>query len=314
MKYKNIGNTHLKISELCLGTMNFGVQTEKEEAFRIMDMALDRGINLFDTGNNYGKFIGKEGITESIIGEWFAKGQGRRERVILTTKVYEDMGNPLDGANTEPGLSRYKIRRHLKESLERLKTDHLEIYFLHHIDREMDMEEVLDTFSYLIRQGVVDYIGTSNFPGWALADVSAACEKRNISGFICEEHKYNLLCRLPELELLPSVAAHELGLITYSPLAGGQLLRCSHDQNEELDRRLKAYSRMCHELGEKPEIVALAWVMNNPVVTAPLLGPANCYELEQNLKAAELKLPQDFLNDIDQIFPGPGEAPESYAW
>lgn len=312
MEYTNLGNTHLKVSRLCLGTMNFGVKTEEQEAFRIMDKALEAGINIFDTGNNYGKFIGKEGITEEIIGKWFAQGGNRREKVILTTKVYEDMGDVLDGANAEPGLSRFKIRRHLEDSLKRLQTDHLEIYFLHHIDRLMNWDEVIDTFSYLIMQGKIDYMATSNFPGWALADMAAFAKQKNIFGSICEEHRYNLLCRLPELEVIPSAKAHGMGVITYSPLAGGLLINCENEKNT--DSQLGRYAALCHELGERPEIVALSWILHNPGITAPIIGPASVEELEKNLKVLECKLPKDFLEQLDLIFPGSGVAPESYAW
>lgn len=314
MQYTKLGATNLKISRLCLGTMNFGIRTDEAESFCVMDAALEAGINLFDTGNNYGKFIGKEGITETIIGRWLAQGGGRRERVVLTTKVYEDMKNPYDGPNTEPGLTRYKIRRHLKESLERLQTDHLEIYFLHHIDREMNLEEVIDTFSYLIMQGTVDYMATSNFPGWALADIAAAARERRIFGSICEEHKYNLCCRLPELEVLPSARAHGMGMITYSPLGGGMLVNAAEEAKKNPDGQLARFVSLCGELGEDPKTVALAWILHNPDVTAPLIGPANVAELNDCLKALSVRLPEDFLRKLDGIFPGPGVAPEAYAW
>ncbi len=224
------------------------------------------------------------------------------------------MKNPYDGPNTEPGLSRYKIRRHLRESLERLQTDHLEIYFLHHIDRDMNLEEVIDTFSYLIMQGTVDYMATSNFPGWALSDIAAAARERNLFGSICEEHKYNLCCRLPELEVLPSARAHGMGMITYSPLGGGLLVNCGEEAKKNPDGQMAKYAALCGELGIEPKTVALAWILHNPDVTAPLIGPADEAELEDSLRALDVCLPDDFLQKLDGIFPGPGIAPEAYAW
>lgn len=314
MIYTNLGNTHLRVSRMCLGTMNFGVKTDEQEAFRIMDMALDAGINLFDTADNYGKFVGREGITEEIIGRWFQLGGGRREKTILITKVFEDMKKTVDGPNTEPGLTRYKVRRHLEDSLRRLQTDHVEIYCMHHIDREMNWEEVLDTFEYLVINGKIDYFATSNFPAWCLADLAGYAREKKMFGSICEEHKYNLLCRLPEMEVFPSARAHGMGMITYSPLAGGALIRCENSGDDRCNQKLRDYRKACAELGYRPEIVALAWILQNPYVTAPILGPATETELQNNLSALELTLPDDFMKKMDDIFPGPGIAPEGYAW
>lgn len=314
MEYTNLGNTHLKVSRLCLGTMNFGVKTEEKQAFRIMDMALDAGINFFDTANNYGMTIHKEGITEQILGRWFAQDRSKRQRVVLTTKVHECMRNPLDGPNDEQGLSRFKIRRHFEESLKRLGTDHVEIYFMHHYDRQMNMEEVADTFAWLIAQGRVDYMGTSNFPAWALADLCTMTEYRHIPGPVCEQHKYNLMCRTAELEVIPSVRKHKVGLVTYSPLGNGMMKKCGEPSEGSGQEPLAKFAALCRELGEKPADVAIAWILHNPTVTAPIMGPSTPEQFTGTLKALEIRLPQDFLEKLDEIFPGPGEAPESYAW
>lgn len=315
MKFTRLGQTNLQVSRLCLGTMNFGVKTEEKEAFRIMDAALEAGINFFDTANNYGAFIGQHGIAETIMGKWFAQGNGRREKVVLSSKVYENMNNPLDGPNSQPGLSRYKIRKHIETSLQRLQTDHLDIYFMHHIDRHMNWDEVFDTFTYLIMQGKVNYMGTSNFPGWALADMAAMARDKHVFGTVCEEHRYNLLCRLPELELIPSARYHGIGLVTYSPLEHGLLKRCEEDlQNGCVDTPYAKFALLCRELGEKTTDVALAWVLHNPDVDAPIIGPSKFEQLESSLHALEIILPEDFLKKVDEIFPGPGEAPEGYSW
>src|SRR5690554_6492633 len=196
MKYTNLGRTGLKVSKLCLGTMNFGQSTSEQEAYRIMDAALDAGVNFFDTANGYGGE--KRGLTEEIIGRWFAQGGNRRERVILATKVYGNMENPIDGPNMENGLSAYKIRRHLAGSLSRLQTDHIELYQMHHVDRDTSWEELWEVFQSLVQQGVVDYIGSSNFAGWHLALAQSEAKARHIMGLVSEQHKYSLLCREPE--------------------------------------------------------------------------------------------------------------------
>lgn len=312
MEYTNLGNTHLKISRLCLGTMNFGVKTEEKEAFRIMDMALDLGINLFDTANNYGVAIQKEGITEELIGKWLSQDKTRRDRIILTTKVYEFMRDPADGPNNEPGLSRYKIRRHFEQSLRRLQTDHIEIYFMHHYDRQMDMREAAETFLWLARQGKIDYMGTSNFPAWAVSELCTMARYEHLLPPVCEQHKYNLKCRLPEMELIPAVREHGIGLLAYSPLGNGLLKK--QTGGSHADPAVEKFTSLCKELGEDPSDVAMAWVLSNPSVTAAITGPSTSGQMRGIIRSLELELPTDFAAELEQIFPGPGEAPESYSW
>src|ERR1700730_15307159 len=172
MKYVHLGRTGLKGSRPLLGTMNFGQATAEKDAFRIMDAALDAGINFFDTANGYGGE--KRGLTEEIIGRWFAQGGGRRERVVLATKVYGSMEDPNEGPNMASGLSAYKIRKHLDGSLKRLQTDHIELYQMHHVDRNTTWDELWEVFQSLVQQGTVDYIGSSNFAGWHLALAQSA--------------------------------------------------------------------------------------------------------------------------------------------
>ena len=327
MKYTYLGRTGLQISRLCLGTMNFGVHTDKKETFRVLDAALDAGINFIDTANNYGFAISKFGITEEFLGEWFAQGGGRRERVVLTTKVHEDMHNPLDGPNSAPGLSLYKIRRHLEESLRRLRTDHVELYFMHHISRRTTWEELWGAFEPLVFQGKVDYIGSSNFAGWHLAQAQAAAAQRHFMGIVCEQTKYNLNCRLPELEVLPSAKSHGIGVVPWGPLDGGLLGRNalkaepnsrSSNLSGAIERnlsRLQAFGALCRDLGEHEDDVALAWLLANPAISAPVIGPRTVAQLEQSLRAIEITLDPETMKRIDAIFPGPGgEAPEAYAW
>jgi aryl-alcohol dehydrogenase-like predicted oxidoreductase len=326
MKYTYLGRSGMKVSRLCLGTMNFGVDTEEKEAFRIMDAALDAGINFFDTANVYG-WGENAGATEKIIGRWFSQGGNRRERVILATKVHEDMHNPSDGPNSGRGLSAYKIRRHLEASLQRLKSEHIELYYMHHIDRNVSWDELWDILEISVRQGKAGYIGSSNFAGWDIALAQSEAKARHFLGLICEQHKYNLNCRLPELEVLPSAQWHGIGIIPWSPLDGGLLganaLRASSGSRTGRDKeriekhrtQLEAFSGLCREMNEREDNVALAWLLANPAVTSPVIGPRTLEQLEQSLPAVEIALTADVLQKLNDIFPGPGKpAPEAYAW
>jgi aryl-alcohol dehydrogenase-like predicted oxidoreductase len=327
MKFTYLGRTGMKVSRLCLGTMNFGTYTDEKDAFRIMDKALDLGINFFDTANVYGG--DNKGRTEEIIGRWFAQGGGRREKVILATKVYGTMRDEKDGPNDEPGLSAYKIRRHLEGSLRRLQTDHVELYQMHHVDRGTPWEEIWGAFEAVVNQGKVYYIGSSNFAGWHLAKAQAEAAKRNFLGLVSEQHKYNLLCRLPELEVLPASQELGLGVIPWSPLAGGLLggnalnpssgSRSAQGRNaqaaEEIRPQLEAFRDLAKEMGEKEADIALAWLLANPAVTAPIIGPRTEQQLEESLGALEIDMSPEVMQKLDQIFPGPGKpAPEAYAW
>lgn len=326
MNFTFLGRTGLRVSRLCLGTMNFGVDTDEQTAFRIMDEALDAGINFFDTANIYG-WGTNAGLTETLIGRWFAQGGQRRDKVVLATKVYEPMSNPLDGPNDVRGLSLYKIRRHLEQSLQRLQTDHVELYQMHHIDRRTPWEEIWEAFEGQVRSGKVDYIGSSNFAGWHLVKAQAAAKERRFMGLVSEQHKYNLMERLPELEVLPAAKDLGLGVIVWSPLAGGLLggnalkngtgARTSKlaEKIEKHRRQLERFSALCAELGEKEANVALAWTLANPAITAPIVGPRTVEQLRHVIRAAEISLQDDVLRELDDIFPGPGgETPEAYAW
>ncbi len=326
MEYTYLGKTGMKVSSLCLGTMNFGVATEEKDAFRIMDAAVDAGITFFDTANVYG-WGENAGLTETIIGRWFAQGGGRREKVVLATKAYGQMNDANDGPNDEPGLSLYKIRRHLEGSLRRLQTDHIELFQMHHIDRRTSWEELWGGFEAMVNQGKVDYIGSSNFAGWHLVKAQSAAEKRNFMGLVSEQHQYNLVNRNAELEVLPAALDYGLGVVVWSPLAGGLLggsalnaekgIRTSQGKVsiERHRQQLEEYAMLCNELGESQANVALAWLLSNPAVTAPIIGPRTIEQLENTLRAVEIQLDQTTLDELDRIFPGPGgAAPEAYAW
>ncbi len=325
MNYTQLGRTGMKVSRLCLGTMNFGPETNEGEAFRIMDAALEAGINFFDTANVYGG-RDRRGWTEEIIGRWFAQGGGRRERVVLATKVYGDM-DPNDGPNNVGGLSKYKILRHVEASLRRLQTDHIDLYQMHHVDLNVTWDELWEAFETLAAQGKIGYVGASNFAGWHLVKAQAAAAQRNFLGLVSEQHKYNLLCRLPELEVLPAARDLGVGVIPWSPLAGGLLggAALSSAAGSRTGRQagaiaahrpqLESFSKLCREIGETESVTALAWMLANPAVTSPIIGPRTLEQLQGALRSVEVEIGKDFLVKLDEIFPGPGgQAPQAYAW
>jgi len=323
MEYTYLGRTGLKVSRFCLGTMNFGPQASEADSFKIMDRALEHGINFFDTANVYGGKRG-EGITEQILGRWFAQGGGRREKVVLATKVYGDMGEwPNDSR-----LSARHIRQACEASLRRLKTDHIDLYQMHHIDRRTPWEEVWQAMEQLVREGKVVYVGSSNFAGWNITQANEIAKNRHFMGLVSEQSLYNLNARMIELEVIPVCKEYGLGLIPWSPLAGGLLGGALKKTNEgrrgdanmqkniEKNRsKLEAYEKLCSQLEAEPTHVALAWLHSNPVVTAPIIGPRTIEQLDGTMRVLDLHLSDETLKQLDEIFPGPGgQAPEAYAW
>ena len=322
MEYTHLGRTGLTVSRLCLGTMNFGPQTSEPDSFALMDQALELGINFFDTANRYGGTLGV-GVTEEIIGRWMAQG-GRRERIVLATKVYGPMG---EGKN-DRGLSAYHIRKACEDSLRRLQTDHIDLYQMHHIERTTPWEEIWQAMEQLVREGKVLYVGSSNFAGWNIVQANERAARRNFLGLVSEQSLYNLAARTIELEVIPACRDYGLGLIPWSPLASGVLggalqkategRRSSEANQQRIEKirpQLEAYENFCRELGEQPGDVGLAWLLSNPVVTAPIIGPRTAEQLSGSLRALEIKLSDESLKKLDEIWPGPGgQAPEAYAW
>ena len=319
MDYCFLGRTGLRVSPLCLGTMNFGNETDEPTSHEIMDAALDAGVNFFDTANVYG---GTE--TEQIIGRWFAQGGSRRERTVIATKVY---GGRDPWPNTSR-LSALHIRQACEDSLRRLQTDHIDLYQMHHIDRDTPWEEIWQAMDLLVQQGKVLYIGSSNFAGWQIVQANEAARARGRLGLIAEQSLYNLNARTVELEVLPACQAYGLGVIPWSPLAGGLLggaLRNASEGRRSSERvrsqvevhhdKLEAWEAFCAELGHDPVDVALAWLIHQPAVTAPIIGPRTTEQFTGALHALEIELEQPMLDELDEIFPGPGgAAPEAYAW
>lgn len=326
--YRALGRTGCKVSPLCLGTMNFGPHTTEEDSFAIMDKAIELGIQFWDTADVYGWKRG-EGVTESILGRYFAARPGTRGKVVLATKVFGDMdlqGDP--NPNLARGLSARKIIQCCENSLRRLQRDYIDLYQMHHIDRNCPLDELLQAFETLIAQGKIVYVGSSNFAGWNIAGFNEYARSRHAVGLVCEQSIYHLDNRHIELEVIPACRHYGLGLIPWSPLAGGLLggalakqakgRRASEQfekQVAEKRPKLEAYEGLCREIAEEPANVALAWLLHNPVVTAPIIGPRTIDQLTGCMRATEIKLSPEVMKRLDEIFPGPkGEAPWAYAW
>jgi aryl-alcohol dehydrogenase-like predicted oxidoreductase len=330
IEHRRLGRHGVLVSNLCLGTMNFGRHTSEEDSHKIMDRALELGINFFDTADVYGG-AKEHGYTEEIVGRWFAQGGGRRGAVVLATKVY----NPVTRKANRPepnsdgrSLSAMKIKKHCEGSLERLQTDWIDLYQMHHVDRECPWDETWQAFSSLVKQGKIVYVASSNFAGWDIATACQEAARRGMTGLVSEQSIYNLDNRMVELEVIPACRHYGLGLIPWSPLGGGLLAGALKKRDsgrragehfekrvEEKRDQLERYEALCKELGEPPAAVALAWLLHNPVVSAPIIGPRTLDQLESAVQATEITLDEEVLAQLDDIFPGPGgEAPMAYAW
>ena len=323
MEYTHVGRLGLVVSRLCLGTMNFGPHASESDSHTIMDAAIANGINFFDTANVYGRHLGV-GATEEIIGRWIAKGGGRRDKVVLATKVYGTMGDwPNEGR-----LSKLAIVRQCEESLRRLGTDRIDLYQMHHIDRNAWWDEIWEAMEQLKRTGKIHYVGSSNFAGWHIARGNEIARDRGSLGLATEQSLYNLTARTLELEVIPAVQEYGMGLIPWSPLSGGLLAGALKKVEEgrrgteymrgeiEANRsKLEPWEALCADLGEDPAHVALAWLLHQPAVTAPIIGPRTEEQLLHAMHALAIKLDSEVLAKLDEIFPGPGgPAPEAYAW
>jgi aryl-alcohol dehydrogenase-like predicted oxidoreductase len=323
MDYTHLGRSGLTVSRLCLGTMNFGPQTSEPDAHAIMDAAHAHGINFFDTANRYGGELGA-GTTESIIGRWFATGGGRRERTVLATKLYGAMSDWPNDAK----LSALNIRRALDASLQRLQTDYVDLYQFHHVDRDTPWDEIWQAMEVAVAQGKVLYAGSSNFAGWHLATAQEHARRRGFTGLVSEQSIYNLLTRDIELEVIPAAQANGIGIIPWSPLHGGLLggvVRKEREGVRRLEGRAKeslethrdaieAYEDLAAELGHEPGDVGLAWLLHQPAVTAPIIGPRTHEQLDAAVRALGVTLDDPTLSRLDELFPGRRTAPEHYAW
>ncbi|GAB3208608.1 aldo/keto reductase [Nocardia tengchongensis] len=313
MEYVNLGRSAQVVSRLCLGTLNFGVRTTKSDSFRIMDTALDRGINFLDTANDYGWQVHR-GFTEELLGEWFHLGDQRRDRMVLGTKVF----NPMSDWPNDRGLSARNIISSCEQSLRRLRTDWIDLYQMHHVDPSATWDEVWQAMEVLTSQGKIRYVGSSNFPAWNLAAAQEAAIRRSYLGIVSEQCSYNLVTRHIEAELLPAANAYGVGVVAWSPLHGGLLSGALRKLSqgtavksaqgramETLPKVRKAvheFERRCGELGIPPADVALHWVLTRPGVTAAAIGPRTLDHLEDATRALHLDLPADLMREISEIF------------
>ena len=321
MEYRQLGKSALKVSTLCLGTMNFGPRTSEEESFAIMDDAMEAGINFFDTANQYGGRLGV-GATEIIVGKWLTQNPQHREKIVLATKVHQPMSDDVN----DRGLSARHIRMACEASLKRLNVDHIDLYQMHHIDRAAPAEEIWQAMDQLISQGKITYVGSSNFPGWKIVQMNEKAQVRHSLGLVSEQSLYNLVERSAELEVIPACKEYGLGVITWSPLSGGLLALNDDDgtgrrQSKSIKSaaqsrsdQLSRYGDLCNSIGETPTAVALAWLLNQGGVTSNIIGPGSRAQLASVLHVPTMQISQETLATIDEIFPPIGTAPEAYAW
>jgi aryl-alcohol dehydrogenase-like predicted oxidoreductase len=328
MDYTKLGRTGTSVSRIVLGTMNFGDRTSEEDSFAIMDRALELGVNFFDTANAYGGSAGR-GATEEIIGRWFAARPGVRDEIVLATKVHSPMVAPTEDGDVvnARGASAWQVRREAIGSLRRLQTDRIDLYQFHHIDRHIPWEELWQSMEILVARGEVVYTGSSNFAAWNIAQANEIAKQRNFLGLVSEQSLYNLAQRSIELEVIPAAQNYGLGILPWSPLSGGLLSGGSSDANARSNtgraaetrakhkEQVDAYERFAQERGWSPAELGLAWLLHQPGVTGPIIGPRTLEQLESAVAALEIQLSEDDLQQLDAIFPGPGgQAPEAYAW
>ena len=323
MEYSTLGRSGLQVSKLCLGTMNLGKLVDEKTSFSILDASLDAGINFIDTANVYGG-ISQRGRTEEIIGKWISQRSDLRAKIVLATKVYGKMG---EGVN-ERGLSAFHIRNACEESLRRLKTDHIDLYQMHHIDRTTSWEEIWQAMEQLFHSGKIIYNGSSNFAAWHIIEAQLNAKSRNYLGIVSEQSLYNLTNRTIELEVIPACKKFGIGIIPWSPLAEGMLAGILNDKTgmrkkteivqKKLALQLKQvedYEKFCLSFNKNPEAVAIAWLLKNPVISSIIIGPRTVQQVHGMIEAIQTELSEEEILELEKIWPGPGgEAPEAYAW
>jgi len=323
MKYTALGRTGVQVSRLCLGCMNFGGRTNATEAIKIIDRAIERGVNFIDTANVYGHEPGNfhegRGRSEQIVGKALRSGS-KRSKIVLATKVHYPMHSEPNGG----GNSRQHITEQCHASLRRLNTEWIDLYQLHAADTAVPIDETLRALDDLIRAGKIRYIGTSGFPAWKLIEALWVAKEYGLNRFICEQPPYNLLDRRIERELLPMAQSYDLGIITWAPLAGGFLTGKYQPEEpvpddsrySEFWRRFgtEHYRPSVFDIVERMTAVAqekncslaqlvLAWQLHQPAVTAPIIGPRTIAQLDDALEAITVELTPADLSLIDEIAP-----------
>jgi aryl-alcohol dehydrogenase-like predicted oxidoreductase len=328
MKFGHLGRSGLLVSRIGMGTMNFGYLLDEPASFEVMDAAFDAGVILYDTADVYGGPQSPDmkkgyGVAEQTVGRWL-KRSGHRDDIVLATKVFQ----PMEVGPNDRRLSAYHIRRACEASLRRLQTDHIDLYQMHHVDRATPWEEIWQAMEQLVREGKISYVGSSNFAAWDIALAQAAAASRQFLGLVSEQSLYNLGVRAVELEVIPAARHLGVGLIPYSPLHAGLLagalqavtdgrIPADSPQHQRIAAhrdQLAAYEDLCQEVGAEPAQVAIGWLLHNPAVSSTIIGAMSIDELNADLKALAVHLDDEVLDRLDDIWPGPGEAPQAYAW
>jgi aryl-alcohol dehydrogenase-like predicted oxidoreductase len=320
MEYRRIGRSGLRVSEICLGTMTFGASVDEAEAIDLVNLALDGGINFFDTADGYSL-----GRAEEILGKAL---KGRRREAVVATKFF----NPMGPGPNDSGMSRVTIMNAIEDSLRRLQMDHVDIYYIHHVDRQTPLEEMLRALDDLVHQGKVRYIACSNYQAWRLCEALWISDSKNLARFECYQPQYSLVVRDIEQELVPLCQHKGLGIVAWGPMAGGFLTgkykpgqrvlpgTRSEEQwawmprffAQNADETLTALLDVAQELGRTPAQVALRWVLEQPAVTAVIAGVRTPEQLRDNVGTTGWRLegePMDRLNEVSHL---PDRYPESF--
>jgi aryl-alcohol dehydrogenase-like predicted oxidoreductase len=317
MEYRKLGHTGLKVSELCMGTMQFGWTADEDLSHKILNQAFEAGLNFIDTADIYSRWADGNpgGVSETIIGSWIKKFDIPRDQVVIATKVRGQMG---EGPNDQ-GLSRLYILNAVDASLQRLGTDYIDLYQTHWFDDEVPIEETLTALDDLVRQGKVRYIGASNYPAWRLMRALWTSDVRGLARYDSLQPHYNIIGRQEfERELADVCRTYGIGVIPYSPLAGGFLTgkyrkdeplpesaRAEGTKNRYFNERgwsiLEAVDGVANNRGKSVSQIALAWLLSNPVITSPIIGPRNLEQLSDNLGAAGLRLTEDEMEQLNEV-------------
>ena len=308
MKYRLLGKTGIEVSELCLGTMAFGGPADEKESARIFKLCRDKGINFFDCANVYEK-----GLSEIILGKLISDS---RDELIITSKAYFPMGDDVNAR----GGTRKHITTAVNESLKRLNTDYIDIYFLHRFDDLTPIEETLRVLEDLVSHGKVLYLGASNFAAWQVAKALGISAKNGWNRFECIQPMYNLVKRQAEVEIFPMAISEKIGVISYSPMGGGLLsgkygvtkrpkegslienkMYEARYSDPEMFKIAEKFSSLADELGFSPVSLAIAWVNSHPAVTAPIIGGRNTTQLKDSLKSLDINMTAELRNRISSL-------------
>lgn len=319
MEYRRLGSCGLKVAEICLGTMTFGHGADEGEAKRMVDLALDAGVNFFDAANSYG-----EGHAELFLGRAL---KDKRRDAVVATKFF----NPMGPGPNDSGMSRVHIMNAVEDSLKRLQMDYVDIYYIHHVDVQTPLEEMLRALDDLVHQGKVRYIACSNYQAWRLCEALWISASKNLARFVCYQPQYSLVVRDIEQELMPLCRHKGLGVVVWSPLAGGFLsgkyrpgaraLEGTRSQEAwaypepyfaaNADETLAVLLKVAADLGRTPAQVAIRWVLEQPGISAAIVGARSAAHLRDNLEASSLRLQGEALERLNEISRLPDRYPEA---